>query len=202
MTRRKGRKAATEQRAPRNVSPSSKECLEAAASGDPEAIERWIRECTPRVVRRIRRRIGSKLRRHIDAEDLVQEAWLSGWVQGKARGRTDMSTFANWLTISCENRLRSVARREQLVQPIAPPREASPPSKHDSDWDWDRLRKALGSLTPDQQSVVCLRHWFDLPWRSIADILGRRTAHAAEMLHHRALARLRQILSAAEGRKG
>ena len=60
------------------------------------------------------------------------------------------------------------------------------------------LAAALAQLDPHDQDLIALRYGADLTARRIGEILGM-TANATEVALHRALARLRAILSEPEG---
>ena len=56
----------------------------------------------------------------------------------------------------------------------------------------DRLRRLLGSLSPDERIVVVLRYEADLTVPAIAALIGVAEGTVKSRLHH-ALARLRAI---------
>lgn len=58
-----------------------------------------------------------------------------------------------------------------------------------------RLRSAIGRLTPDQQQVLALRFGQQLTAREVGEVIGKSVS-AIEALQHRALAALRRILDA------
>jgi len=61
----------------------------------------------------------------------------------------------------------------------------------------DKVRAALGLLTPEQRQVVMLRFVEDLPNEAVAQAVGKPVG-AVKALQHRALAALRRILLAEE----
>jgi RNA polymerase sigma-70 factor (ECF subfamily) len=62
-----------------------------------------------------------------------------------------------------------------------------------ADADRNRLRAAIGQLTPDQQQVLALRYGEGLTARETGRILNKTTG-AVEAQQHRALASLRRIM--------
>ena len=61
----------------------------------------------------------------------------------------------------------------------------------------ERLRKAIGRLTPEQQEVLALRFGEGLTARETAEVVQKTTV-AVKALQHRAVAALRRILSREE----
>ena len=56
-----------------------------------------------------------------------------------------------------------------------------------------RLRAAIGCLTPDQQQVLALRFGEGMKAREVAEVMGKNVG-AIEALQHRALSALRRVL--------
>ncbi len=80
-----------------------------------------------------------------------------------------------------------------LEAPTNPAREA------EERLEAERLQALVAKLPEPQQTVIRLRFFHDLPTRQVAKVIGRRVG-AVEALQHRALARLRALLLAQEGR--
>lgn len=151
----------------------------------------------PHVVRRVQARIGSRLARHIDAEDALQDTWIAlHHIHG---GAPPSEIDAALVLRGCKRRLLEIARYhsrrdgsptndapttlhlDELPAPHAP--------EHELDVLEERIvvRRHLMQLRLDHRKVLMLRHWFDTPWERIALALHRPTTHAAHTLHTRAL---------------
>ena len=126
-----------------------------------------------------------------DAEDAVQEAWLR-WNALDAAARADLRDERAWLATVvgrvCLDRLRSAAvRRERYVGPWLPeplittPDEDGPLATVVRD---ESVRMAamvvLERLTPPQRVAFVLHDALDLPFATIADVLGCTDAAARQ----------------------
>lgn len=141
----------------------------------------------------------------IEAEDAVADAALAAW-----RGRRDLrdaARFEAWfgrvLVNVCRDRLR--ARKRRPVEALPAGGVASSAGML-SEEDFrnavhtrDALRRAFERLTPDDQIVLVMRFWHDLPIDAIADRLAIPGGTVKSRLHH-ATARLRTALTNAEER--
>jgi RNA polymerase sigma-70 factor, ECF subfamily len=131
------------------------------------------------------------------ADDVVAEAYLRAW---RARhSLADGSTPLAWLltitrhcAIDAERKCRPEVHMEVL------------PDSADPEWemrsavslaDADVLREALQQLTAEQQQVILLRFYEELPHQEIAQRMGRSSG-AIRAIQFRALARLRRVLEA------
>jgi RNA polymerase sigma-70 factor (ECF subfamily) len=138
------------------------------------------------------------------ADDIASEAWLTAAEKvGQFRGSDD--DFAGWLfTIArnhASNRHRTALRRR--TEPVAV--ESSPevlsrsfedPNSHvDSQ---DATRALLAHLTPREAQVVACIDVVGLDVASTATALGMKPT-AVRVARHRALGRLRKILTEQEG---
>lgn len=126
-----------------------------------------------------------------DAEDAVQEAWLR-WNALDAAARAELRSERAWLATVvgrvCLDRLRSAAvRRERYVGPWLPeplittPDEDGPLATVVRD---ESVRMAamvvLERLTPPQRVAFVLHDALDLPFATIADVLGCTDAAARQ----------------------
>jgi len=155
---------------------------------------------------RVRRRLGSRLRRMVESTDIVQDAAVEFLRYGPRFLLSDDGQFRRLLARIIENVLRDkhdwyTARRRDMARarPIPPTTvlaldpglgEVDTPSKALQEGEeeaWIRLGMEL--LDPDDREVIILRQWDEL---SFVDI-GRRlkiSRRAAWMRHSRAVQRL------------
>lgn len=127
-----------------------------------------------------------------DAEDLVQQVFVTAWRQ---RHRYDPSraSLLSWLLGIARHkaidRLRKLERERRLV--VAKPDDASDEAAHTA----DRLlvSEALAWLRPEQQHVLELAFYDDLTHQQIADKLGMPLG-TVKSHARRGLQRLRRFL--------
>ncbi len=141
-----------------------------------------------------------------DAEDLLQELFVR---VVKMIGRYEHDgRFDAWLFRIATNLVRDRVRRTRaapcpaggegggdgLTRVCSDAEDADPSRRLRLAEDTDRLRWALNQLSGPEREVILLRHFSDLPFREIAEImdtpLGTALARA-----HRGLQRLRQLMS-------
>jgi RNA polymerase sigma-70 factor (ECF subfamily) len=127
-----------------------------------------------------------------DAEDAVQEAF---WRAYKALPRFDPARpFGPWLLKITANRALTRARRRR---PEAPLEEALAVPEagraEDRGPDLERLKQALGALSPGDRAVLSLRYDQDLPLSDIARTIGLKLG-AVKVRLFRARERLLKLL--------
>jgi RNA polymerase sigma-70 factor (ECF subfamily) len=112
-----------------------------------------------------------------DAEEVVQEVFLSAWRSGHtydpARGTTH-TWILSMVRNRCIDTLRS--RRRRPVQPLAegvdPPDPSDVPSQAATSVDAATARRALADLPPEQKQVIELAYFDGLSHSEIADKLA------------------------------
>lgn len=132
------------------------------------------------------------------AEDVAQEGFIRAYRQ-LARFRVD-EPFRPWLlrivTNLALNEVRARGRRRGLFNRILPTREMSTPGPAPAVEQSERQRElleAIGQLGHDDQVVLYLRHFLDLPEREIATAIGKRPGTVKSRLS-RARQRLRTVV--------
>ncbi len=135
------------------------------------------------------------------AEDVAQEAFIRAY-RGLARFRTG-APFRPWLlrivTNLALNEVRARGRRRGLAEhvlrraPAAPPRGDDPATRVVRDERDAALLRALRELRDDDQVVLYLRHFLELPESEMATALGVRPGTVKSRLS-RAGARLREVI--------
>ncbi|TDD68526.1 sigma-70 family RNA polymerase sigma factor [Jiangella aurantiaca] len=131
-----------------------------------------------------------------DAEDVVQDAYLRWREVDRSAVREPRRYLSRTVTRLALDRLRERRARERYVGPWLPEPVAT------AAWPLDPLETVeqrdsvstatlylMERLDPVERAVFVLRSAFDLPYREIADILGRTPEHCRQ-LHRRAAARL------------
>jgi len=136
------------------------------------------------------------------AEDVVANAYLRVW-QARAK-YSRRGTILSWvmaITHNCAmDHLR--ARRPNvsldLFSPIGDPEGPESPGPSITESDAEALRRAITRLRPDQQQVIFLRFYQELPHEAIAARLGKSPT-AIRQIQFRALVHLRQLLREERG---
>jgi RNA polymerase sigma-70 factor (ECF subfamily) len=109
-----------------------------------------------------------------DAEEVVQEVFLSAWRAGHTYDASRGSTHT-WILAMVRNRCIDVlrARRRRPVQPLAegvdPPDTTDVPTQAVSNVDAESARAALDSLPAEQKQVIELAYFAGLSHTEIAD---------------------------------
>jgi RNA polymerase sigma-70 factor, ECF subfamily len=144
---------------------------------------------------------------HADADDAVQEAWL----RLARAGGDGIGELRGWLTTVTGRICLDVLRRRGArgEQPLEPdlwtiPSDFSPDPEEEAliaDSVGLALYVVMDALTPAERVSFVLHDVFELPFDTIAAILGRSTA-SAKMLASRARGRIRLGAPAADARTG
>jgi RNA polymerase sigma-70 factor (ECF subfamily) len=132
------------------------------------------------------------------AEDVTAETYLRAW---RARSRfAERSSVTSWLLSIARNcaldELRK--RRDQVQLDSTDDFEDITESlrRELSQSDMAAIHRAIQRLTPEQQQVIFLRFYEELPHESVAVRLGR-SPNAVRAIQFRALSRMRKLLEAA-----
>ncbi|MET4673147.1 RNA polymerase sigma-70 factor (ECF subfamily) [Streptomyces sp. PvR018] len=161
------------ERAPEGVRADEALLVVRAGEGDEEAFEVLVRRHSPAMLQLAVRLLGDRA----DAEDAVQDAFVSAW-RKLPEFRRDAS-FYTWLyrivTNRCLNRLRSrrpAADLDSVPEQAAPEHQASPARAVESRAAADALAGAMAGLSPEQRVCWVLREMQGLSYESIADTVG------------------------------
>ncbi len=167
--------------------------LERAKAYDPAALGELYDRYAPRMYAYLYRRVSDAAL----AEDLTGELFLRV-LRAIQNQQTWRDSFVAWLYRIAHNLVVDHYRR-QPAQPALSLDEAlvagdsDPVAATEAALNGERLRTALGRLTPEQQEVLALRFGEGLTAREAAQAMARTTG-AVEALQHRALAALRRVL--------
>ncbi len=165
-----------------------------AVAGDHEAFLRlYQRYITP-----VYRFLLARLQQHHDAEEVAALAFERAWQslgQFKPNG-----AFVGWLFTIVRRCLVDFYRRGQRSHqqtPLSAELASQQPSPELAMLALEQqrsLQQALAQLTPEQQELVQLRFFAQLPYATIAQIIGKREA-AVKMAAYRALEQLKRRLA-------
>ena len=172
--------------------------------GDQEAFERLFSLYRGPIYAYLARTTGD---RHL-AEDLLQDVFLR-LIQNIER-YSESGRFEAWLFRIAANRVRDWARRRATSERVGAaghsdqeesrgpkvvdrPVEAPPEVGLVRSEEAKLLEAAMETLEPQERQVLMLRHYGDLSFREIADIMGRPLGTVLAR-SHRALLKLREKL--------
>ena len=171
--------------------------------GDQEAFEQLFGLYRGPVYAYLARTTGD---RHL-AEDLLQDVFLR-LIQNIER-YSESGRFEAWLFRIAANRVRDWARRRVKSERVGAaghsddesrgpnvvdrPVEAPPEVRLVRNEEAELLAAAMETLEPQERQVLMLRHYGDLSFREIADIMGRPLGTVLAR-SHRALLKLREKL--------
>lgn len=184
------------------------ELLRRAQRSEPAALATLVERYSPRVFGLLMRLTGAR----DVAEDLMQETFLR---MVRTLDRYEhVGKFESWLFRIAANLARDRARQrgrrgamtsldanwedgDARAAATADRVDANPQDRLEQQEDADRLVAALGQLSESEREVLLLRHYSDLSFREIADMLkiplGTALARA-----HRGLKHLRERLGDVE----
>ncbi|OKK22885.1 RNA polymerase subunit sigma-70 [Streptomyces sp. CB00455] len=144
-----------------------------AAEGDDEAFAVLVRRHSSRLLGLARHLLGN----HADAEDAVQEAFLSAW--RRLPEFRHGASFGTWMYRIVTNRCLNIARRrphplplESVPEPAAADADSSPPRLAETDAATTALVRALSDLTPELRACWVLRELHGLHYEEIAHVVG------------------------------
>jgi RNA polymerase sigma factor (sigma-70 family) len=133
------------------------------------------------------------------AEDAVQQAFLE-LVQAAPKIKGDGRSLRAWLfrsvRFTCLDELRRKSRRPEHLAATVPEVGVEPELPPEFDTDPD-LAAAMALLTPNQRTILVLRHVIGMDGNEIADVVGgnRVAVYAAS---RRAERRLRTLLESTD----
>jgi RNA polymerase sigma-70 factor (sigma-E family) len=131
------------------------------------------------------------------AEELLQDSLVRIYERWRRLSRTDdVHAYLRRVLVNNHTSRWRRRRRESLVAEV--PDHAGPDG--DASLDADALRAALRSLPPRQRAVVVLRHYEDLPFREVAEVLGCSVG-TVKSQHFRALEKLRCLVAEPSNQK-
>jgi RNA polymerase sigma-70 factor (ECF subfamily) len=164
-----------------------------AKAGDRSAYERLFALHADQLLMFIRVRLGSRLAAKIDAEDVLQDAYLSAHRSFDQFEYAEDGAFLRWLCRIVENRLRdwhdhfSAGKRQRVEVPRSDP--TGPVTAFGRAEDRQKVEQALRLLDDDHRLVLLLRYFEGLSSDETATRMNRTPA-AVRKLAARALVEL------------
>jgi RNA polymerase sigma-70 factor (ECF subfamily) len=169
--------------------------LLAAAAGDEGAWRQLVGEYSIRVF--------ALLRAQCSDADLAEEITQSTFctIAAKLSDYTELGKFESWLFRIAMNRLRDeMRRRKRQALPVddeALGILAGEAKSSSTDWveerDLELLREAMTHLSEQDRQVIHLRHFGELSFRQIAELLGQPLGTVLAR-QHRALQKLADLI--------
>ncbi|WP_174567832.1 RNA polymerase sigma factor ShbA [Amycolatopsis orientalis] len=174
--------------------------VEAAGRGDPRALDQLLTTVRPLVIRYCRARIGRQERTYASADDVAQEvcvAILRALPTYRERGRPFLAFVYGIAQHKVADARRAAARNRS--EPVAEVpdgvSDSAGPEQHALHNELsDRMGELLRILPDKQREIVVLRIVVGLSAEETAGVVGS-TAGAVRVAQHRALTRLRKILT-------
>jgi RNA polymerase sigma-70 factor (ECF subfamily) len=172
-----------------------------ARRGDAAAFDALIDGYADRLYGYFYRLTGS----HHEAEDLLQDLFVRlvrALRSYEHRGRFDAWLFQMAANLA-RDRIRQLSRSKQTgsealkLDSEPAPGDQDPAARMDRQEQIDRLQQALARLSESEREVLCLRHFSQLSFREIADLMGTPLGTALARAH-RGLDRLRSLMGPAE----
>jgi RNA polymerase sigma-70 factor (ECF subfamily) len=187
--------------------------LQAARSGDKEALGRLLAAHQGYLLSIARQELAPDLQAKAGASDLVQQTFLEAQRDFAHFVGESADEWKAWLKKLLRNNVANLARHyrdtgkrkaaaEVPLQGDASSAggaaevaaDGSSPSEHLMAIEQTQaVHRALEKLPPDYRQVILLRHQEELPFEEIGRLMGRST-NAAEKLFARAIKRLQQEL--------
>jgi RNA polymerase sigma-70 factor, ECF subfamily len=202
--------------------PESAELLDRLKSGDTEALAALFAGHRDRLLRMVEFRLDARLLGRVEAEDVLQEAYLDAAKRMHHFADDTSASFFIWLRMVVTKTLIDVHRRHlgaqmrdagrELVIRGAPFSQAtsfslaasllgrftSPTLAARRAEMAERLRAALEGMDPIDREVLALRHFEELTNSEVAEELGI-LQKAASIRYVRALRRLKDLLAGIPG---
>lgn len=186
-------------------------------SCDPQALAELFALHRPRLHRMVTFRLDRRLTGRVDADDILQEAYLAAAQRIEYFGKDGISSAFVWLRMILQQTMIDVHRRNMGAQMRDAGREVSifagsaaqsasmsmaiqligdrtSPSLAAVRAEMlDTVQRAIETMDPVDQEVVALRHFEELTNSETAEILGIQPK-AASIRYVRAIKRLKEVL--------
>ncbi|MBK8177475.1 MAG: sigma-70 family RNA polymerase sigma factor [Planctomycetes bacterium] len=202
--------------------PDTADLVRRAQAGDVDALNALFARYHSQMVEIARRRIGPKLRRKEDPDDLAQTTFREATRDFKNYEYRGEGSLVRWLVHILQNKIRDKAefysagkRNTSLetaldapldrrsgdskgMEPEAP--DLSVTRQVQRGERFEILRKALVELSPEYREAITLVFFQGLSLREAGQRMGGRSEDALRMLLRRAEAKLRDILKTPLGK--
>ncbi len=172
-----------------------------AKSGDAQAFEQLFSRHTDRLLVVIRARLGGALREKLEAEDVLQDAYLAAWRSFDDFDYTDEGAFLRWLCRIVDNRMRDAhdhfAAKKRQVVPLPRSAPTGPVTALGRAENRRQIELALSRLSDEHREVLLLRYFEGLTCEETGARMNR-SAGAVRNLAARALVELGKQLPASK----
>lgn len=159
-----------------------------SSKGNTSAFRLLYEEVRDDIFRFIRYRVGTRE----DALDILQDTFLDLWValQKKRFAYVSDAEFRGFLYTILKRRVARFYRFRKITTSLD---DLDVDLTETDQGEVSHIIRSLEILNPEDQEVVRLRYFEGLSFGEIAGLLDREES-AVKVRHHRALAKLRQIL--------
>jgi RNA polymerase sigma-70 factor (ECF subfamily) len=172
-----------------------KKLIKSAILGEAEAFGLLYDRYQPQIYRFIYLKVSHRE----EAEDLTHQVFLKSW-ENIADYESSGFPFSSWLYRIARNQTIDYYRTKKSHLSLESEEELkmedggeSLIKLSDDSISLEKIRKAIGFLSDDQQNVIILRFIEDLSPKEAAEIMNR-TEGAVKLLQHRAINKLKEIL--------
>lgn len=185
--------------------------------GEASALAELFAEHRPRLWRMVHFRLSGQLSGRVDADDVLQEAYLAAAKRIEHYAKDGFTSPFLWLRVVAQQTLVDVHRRHLGAAKRDAGREVSLHGRYPQatsaslalhlvgDWTsptraaargelLDKVQAAIASLNPLDQEILALRHFEELTNTEVAQSLGIEPK-AASIRYVRAIQRLKEVLS-------
>jgi RNA polymerase sigma-70 factor (ECF subfamily) len=177
--------------------------ISAAKGQDRDAAERLFRSIYPRVLRIVEVRLGRRLRRHFEPDDIAQSVFGRAYRKIPRFEDRGPGSFVAWLdeiiecTIRDKARWLAAAKRSdgssggsRVAKSRAAPSSTDPVQVAQKGEQLAELRQAMQGLTERERKVIELRLFVGLRGTEVSDAMGI-THELARKLYSRALKKVK-----------
>jgi RNA polymerase sigma-70 factor (ECF subfamily) len=180
---------------------STRLLVEKTKAGDQEAFDQLVKRFQPRLMDRIRKRMGSHVRSKLEAEDVLNEtfACVSSTID-KFKWQGEASFFS-WLSSIAEHLIRNASRKKSWsnlgLERDVTSDNVSPSKELRREDRFNRLEKALENLEPDLRKALLMARIDGLKVKEIAERMNRSPDNVKKLLA-RALIKMKRLFGDTE----
>ena len=189
------------------------ELVQRIQTGDRDALNELFERYKPRLKRIIRIKMGARLQRHLDEDDIVQEVFLIAMRKVQEFELRSHAGILQWLAriaqheISNKVEFYAAQKRDAHEVPLRAdsgtrhgvlvPANQPSPSQEALRAEFEELIDSYVEELdpPEYREVILRRDYYQEEWEGIRAALGRPTVEAAQELYRRAYKRLRERMS-------
>lgn len=184
------------------VKPNFEELVARAGKGDRAAFDELVRQEHPRLEAFVRARVGGNLSREAGVEDVLQEALLRACRDIGGFQPRDGDSLFRWLCGIAGHVILEAASRLERHPAVPLDFEVAGNGTSSSraarrEERFDRLQRAVDSLSPEHREVILLVRVKGLPVKEVARRMNR-TPHAVSNLLLRAIQKLKELIGETE----